>query len=379
LPAVYQQCVIFVTMLDTIDHHISNLLFHHDIVVIPSFGAFITRRYPAEINQATHMLRPPSKRVSYNRRIKDNDGVLAQYISKVEHIPYNQALESIAISVRSWERVLRSGKKVNLHGVGKLFMDEAGKVQFSPGLEVNYEIQAYGLSIFRTQAVKRNMNLQRDLTKAYDQAEQAETAIPTAHKGKRTTVKKAPAYRWRWAAILVPIAALSLAGYLFQSEIQSQFKGVSSLNPLTVIRAWGSSDSEGSIQQGEERSATFSLMEMTTDSPASNNASPTEGENPPRQKESTEAAQPKAKEQNLKSETPASQALALKSSIVVGSFASQGNAIRHAEQLQSKGYSAQVVPYPGKSMYRVIIQTTQPASQALREIRRKVNATAWVL
>ena len=85
----------------TIDKHISQLLFDHECVTVSGFGSFIIREYPAEINIATHMFRPSTKRVSFNPSIKENDGLLAKQISSVENIAYRQANESISISGQS--------------------------------------------------------------------------------------------------------------------------------------------------------------------------------------------------------------------------------------------------------------------------------------
>ena len=72
-------------------------------MVVPGFGAFLTRSYAAEINPATHMLRPPSKRVVFNARIQDNDGLLAQHIARLEGKSYRSATDGIEIAARGWK------------------------------------------------------------------------------------------------------------------------------------------------------------------------------------------------------------------------------------------------------------------------------------
>ncbi|WP_421751172.1 SPOR domain-containing protein [Croceimicrobium sp.] len=197
----------------TIDHYISNLLYFNECVVVPGFGAFLTRYFSAEVNSATHMFRPPSKRVAFNARIQENDGLLAKHISKTEGVSYEKAMESIEISVRSWKKVLRAGRKVNLTGIGRLYMSDTGKLQFNPAHDINYDIQSYGLNIFRANAMEREQEIKRSVNKAIEK-----------HQGKKVKSKEAPKedtkvrqvnFR-RWAAVLGPVAAAMLVGaYLY--------------------------------------------------------------------------------------------------------------------------------------------------------------------
>ncbi|QNR25703.1 HU domain-containing protein [Croceimicrobium hydrocarbonivorans] len=197
----------------TIDHYISNLLYFNECVVVPGFGAFLTRYFSAEVNSATHMFRPPSKRVAFNARIQENDGLLAKHISKTEGVSYEKAMESIEISVRSWKKVLRAGRKVNLTGIGRLYMSDTGKLQFNPAHDINYDIQSYGLNIFRANAMEREQEIKRSVNKAIEK-----------HQGKKVKAKVEPKedakvrqlnFR-RWTAVLGPVAAAMLVGaYLY--------------------------------------------------------------------------------------------------------------------------------------------------------------------
>lgn len=137
----------------TINEHIINLLFSYDCVIIPGFGGFVARYFPAEIQEGTYMFRPPSKRVSFNARLKENDGLLAHYISQKEGISYHEAVQTIEISVRAWNRILESGNKISLDGIGKIYLDSEGNLQFTPSLEANFLTSAYGLGLFRSPAI----------------------------------------------------------------------------------------------------------------------------------------------------------------------------------------------------------------------------------
>lgn len=137
----------------TINEHIINLLYSYDCVIIPGFGGFVARYFPAEIQEGTYMFRPPSKRISFNARLKENDGLVAHYISQKEGISYQEALQMLEITVRSWNRILESGNKIILEGIGKIYTDSEGNLQFTPALEANFLTSSYGFSMFRSPAI----------------------------------------------------------------------------------------------------------------------------------------------------------------------------------------------------------------------------------
>lgn len=240
-------------MANTIDHYISNLLYYHECVVVPDFGAFLTRYFPAEINPATHMMRPPSKRVVFNARIQENDGLLAKHIANETGVSYQKALESIEISARSWKKVLRAGKKVNLIGIGRLYMDDKGKLQFNPAHDINYDIHSYGLNIFRASAIERDQEIIRSVNKAIEKHTQKKTATGKQVAGKSPEKEKTKKTPWvRWVATFGPVAALLIVGAY-----------VINRNPETVDKLSGavssvlSPESTDSVTAKEEAGISF--------------------------------------------------------------------------------------------------------------------------
>ena len=217
-------------MQSTIDQHLGNLLYYHECVVVPNFGAFLTRYFPAEINSATHMMRPPSKRVAFNARVNENDGLLAKHIAAVDGVSYEKAIESIEISVRSWKKVLRAGKKVNLIGIGRLYMDSTGKLQFNPAHDINYDLHSYGLNIFRANAMEREAEIKKSVNKAIEkhQGKRISTKSKSPAKGEKS--KEVSKTNWlKWVATLGPVAALLLVGSYYYTQEREAFNNVSGL------------------------------------------------------------------------------------------------------------------------------------------------------
>ena len=78
-----------------IDRHISNLLYDHDCVIVPSFGGFLVSYQPAQLQSIQHTFYPPSKKIAFNVFLKNNDGLLANFIAHKESLTYAEALKGI--------------------------------------------------------------------------------------------------------------------------------------------------------------------------------------------------------------------------------------------------------------------------------------------
>ena len=77
------------------DTYISDLLYRYECVIIPDFGAFLTNSVSAQIHESTHTFYPPKKVISFNEQLKNNDGLLANYIASIEKIPFETASKKV--------------------------------------------------------------------------------------------------------------------------------------------------------------------------------------------------------------------------------------------------------------------------------------------
>lgn len=346
-----------------IDDHISRLLFDHECVIIPGFGAFLTRYYSAEVNAATHMMRPPSRRLYFNRSIHENDGLLAKAISYTEGLTYKQSLAVIEDQVKEWVHLLKAGKKVAISGIGRLYVDEnSRKLQFSPSLENNFLTSAYGLSIFRSPAVQREALIRKGVHKAIEKhmakkpttRKEAENAPATEKKKKRTP----------WAAVLVPIIFAGIVGAGYVAYQNDAFENVAGFN------IFKSNDKPAEDIKAEELTSTEEPVEELNEEPAY------EEENI-------------ITEEEVMSEEPASEDSFSAAEevtapsgyhIVVGSFHDRSNAEHYISELQAQGYDAYLANGT-PDFSRVAIgnfQSWRQAKNALDGVRMNVNPGSWI-
>jgi hypothetical protein len=131
-----------------LEEYISELLFEHDCVIVPDFGGFIGNYSPSRIDPVKHLFEPPHKKILFNKGLIQNDGLLANYLSKKENISYSQALNEISKTVKKYQAEIKNNKRTSLDNIGVLYTDEQGNLLFQQDEKVNYLPEAFGLSAF---------------------------------------------------------------------------------------------------------------------------------------------------------------------------------------------------------------------------------------
>ena len=129
-----------------ISNHINNLLHHHDCVVVSGFGAFILNKKAASI-EPSGKLNPPSKIISFNSNIIQNDGLLANHISEKNNISYEEACLKIAHFSKKTIFKLKNHEKIVLENLGE-FNFKNKKIIFQPNEKYNYDKTSFGLKSF---------------------------------------------------------------------------------------------------------------------------------------------------------------------------------------------------------------------------------------
>ena len=88
--------------------YISDLLYRYECVIIPNFGGFVTNEISAKVNAFTHTFNAPSKQLTFNSHLQNNDGLLANYIANVANVSYSNAVEIINAEVKNWKLQLKN-------------------------------------------------------------------------------------------------------------------------------------------------------------------------------------------------------------------------------------------------------------------------------
>ena len=137
-----------------LDKYIEDLLYRNECVVIPNFGAFITSINPANLNNEG-VFTPPSKSISFNKKIKKNDGILANYIAELNDISFDEAMKLIKLNVSNFNNDILNKKDIVFSKVGVISIKE-GLTEFTSYTNINYLKDSYGLSSVSSSFIKRN-------------------------------------------------------------------------------------------------------------------------------------------------------------------------------------------------------------------------------
>lgn len=305
--------------------HIRELLFGHDCVIIPGFGGFIGNYMPARLDKAAGSFHPPVKKISFNRNLNHNDGLLIKKISSSASMNYGDTRNMVEEFVSDVRKRLDKGETVVFGRIGSFRNNHEGNIQFEPDEEVNYYLDSYGMEPISCVPLEGYDVRKRILGREADRK----------HHLRR--------YLWR-AAVLIPVAGAIIAVSLNTDFLKS---GISqtTMNPLVSAefehnKAALDSDNAGTtaVLQPSDFSEKESVKADTalTDTPALTSddivAEP-------------EAVMPAA--DNAEASLTASGSFY----IITGSFQSEENAGKQVSQLQAEGFNPQVVAANG--FYRV--------------------------
>jgi len=184
-----------------ITRHIADLLYHNECVIVPGLGGFIKASGPSRILQSTHQFFPPSGSVAFNAGLAGNDGLLASYIASVDKISYGEALHEIRQWAGTCNDTLNQGGKITLDGIGGLFRNASGNLEFTPSRQINFNADSFGLPIFFAKISE---------TIKFDESEK-QAVMPV---GKKVRFYRLVPETLKWAAVLAPFIAFALWGTL---------------------------------------------------------------------------------------------------------------------------------------------------------------------
>ncbi|WP_281988429.1 SPOR domain-containing protein [Aquimarina aggregata] len=321
--------------------YISELLYRYECVILPGFGAFLTRRQSAAIEEATHSFYPPKKLISFNSQLKNNDGLLANYIAAAENISYTDAVAKIQRYVLSLKEQIGQGKRITLDKIGSFYSSVEDTLQFEPLDDVNYLSEAFGLSSFVSPAIKREVEITREVYK--EEVEAIEEAVPLTF----TPEKRREQPYLQYAAIAVVV--LGLGGFFGLNQVSNQ-----------NITYNDTQNNEADIEVKHRiQEATF---EISNPLPAINLVV--------------------SKEESLKNSTT-SESISEKYHIIAGAFRIASNADNKVQKLISKGYdNARLIGKNKYGLHQVVYQSYSnriEALQALRKIKKEQSPKAWML
>ena len=142
-----------------ISTYIFELLQSHDCVIVPNFGAFVTRNISAKISSDGFRIFPPNKEISFNKNVVKNDGLLLNAISSNENISYEGAEQKITNWVRRSNKKLEKQRYIEIKNIGSISLENT-KYVFVPNQNSIFLKSSYGFnSIDSSQVTRRQKSI----------------------------------------------------------------------------------------------------------------------------------------------------------------------------------------------------------------------------
>ncbi|WP_374174444.1 SPOR domain-containing protein [Flavobacterium tructae] len=315
-----------------IENYIAQLLYRYQCVTVPGFGAFLTEIQSAKLNESTNSFFPPTKMISFNGYLKNNDGLLANHIAQAEKTSYGFAVSAIAFEVVNWKKTLEENGVVTLKNIGEIRYNADQKMVFTPNDQTNFLTSSFGLSPFVSPLVKKE-NFERKI----EEISEGDAISLYENEEGRTTNPLL-----KYAAILVlGLGITGSIGYpLYQNQIAAK---------TLVVESSVQKKVENKIQE-----ATFFIqnpMPAVTLSVDTTNV---------------EAAAEKTMPYH----------------IMAGAYRSEKNAKKAYNQLVKDGYEARMLGENKHGLFPVLYgsyATMAEAEKAQKEIQKGENPDAWIL
>ena len=386
-----------------LDTYIEDLLFKHQCVIIPEFGAFVSNRKAAEL-AADKSFSPPQKELTFNARLTYNDGLLAKHISEVERSSYEEAQGYIKSIVTTWKQELSLGKEIRLANIGKFTKGTDNNIIFTSLSKENYLTDSFGMSSVATKEINKNETgveianpIYNDQNNKPGLVENPSVTPEEAAAGKPKPKMPIPI---KYAA--VAIVGLSAIGFAIYSFLNNQE------NP-TVVEVQADPAKVEELVNEEVAKATYvpDVQLAATSIQVSKDPALVKKRNEEKKRAEKEAAlaakeaekkaalaakeAEKAAKQNTASTSTSntgssnSRGSGTKASgnffLIAGAFSSESNAHNRIKQLKKEGYSnATMVGQNEKGYYLVAYKSFGSRSQAesyMPEIKIKGLST-WI-
>ena len=309
-----------------IESAIRQLLSEKGCVIIPGFGALMTKPRSAAIQPERQVIHPPAYEVVFNSGLTTNDGLLAQRLADLERITFVKSLNKIKATAEQWWVTLNKGESLRLQGIGEFYPVDDGLVGFTPQMLDTVRPDVYGLNSVHLTPVKRT-------TQTAKKSKQAKSNPAMPHKQLRPS-----------PYVLVPVSIVITALLLsIGLNVPLYPSGNQQKGGLTTLE-------ELSISEGQEPAKkTADRIEPATDSGS----------------QSTE------REKNV-----------YQYHVISGSFRFEKNAQERAAKLQTLGYKPTILK-SNKGFHRVSVKSFQDSSAAKALTRNfKTDAhqpNAWLL
>lgn len=194
-----------------IENHIRELLYDHNFVIVPGLGAFVTKYKPAEVDFQGQKILPPTKKIYFNDSIKEDDGLLINYLCHNTELTREEGYELIENYVKDVENRLSVGKTIEIDNLGHLELNMNKKKEFKNDKSGNLLLESFGLPIVEFSG-SEEINEIKDEKKISGSIRPNKKAVNVKPKAKQPEKK---ANLWIYIFSILVLLSLAYLAYEF--------------------------------------------------------------------------------------------------------------------------------------------------------------------
>ncbi|HEV7381221.1 MAG TPA: SPOR domain-containing protein [Dyadobacter sp.] len=337
---------------------IKKLVSDYEFVIIPGFGALLSRQIPAAYDRESGVFAPPVKKLAFNEFLKLDDGFLANYISRDENISHTEAIARIKEYTENLKSTLMTNGQTVIEDIGYFNKNVEGKLVFEPNISNCFKDEWYGFSKVSVNMIDRTEAVKVDTIQLTEEEHHVEVLELDS-----TKVRRVSWVRWASAAML---AGLMVYVSFFLVNANSG-NNKSTLNPFDF---------------SSEEYETVLVAPAPSESP-SVEAAASEVKAEPNKTDSVDA-EPKAIAVTPVVTTPSPAIDKKKFYLIAGAFNGMKRANIMREDLQEKGFKDAVVIPAGKHSKKITVavqsfDVENEAYAASGKLKSVIGEPGWVL
>lgn len=339
----------------------------HECVIIPEFGAFISKDCSARLDYAVHRLTPPSKEFVFNAQLVSDDDVFTNYLSEKQHITYQKAASQLHDFAMQCLAKLEVDKELSLEGIGTLYYFGNQNITFIPNAELNFNGDAFGLGVFTVQPIYRSETY-RELQVTIEEKQRAKnTPMTVIDQVEEVTPHKITRSNYKWYRAAAYSTLVATAMVLLGWGADKNGSNLASWNPLFY-----SSPNEFVVKHLSEKYNTRETFVV-------------DGLNPVEVKLPVFEFNPEITLNKAEIEKPKTDIVENQDfySIIGASLNNVEDAEKCVLNFKKLGFeNAMILPVGRNGKYRVEYEAVagkEAATERLEVIRKTVNESAWLL
>ena len=323
---------------------IEQLLYFHECVTIPDFGSFLVSKTKAKVDFKKGKFLSPKRKISFNALIKQNDGVLAKYISSNLNISYQNALEVIDKRIKKWSENIKVDTLI-FKNIGEFYLNTENKICFQAYNTKNFSYNFFGLEDFRRLPINES-----DLNTIINKETNTKNIIMDNDKKENLAFEpesKDPAKKGRFklVAIITSLIVLSVIGYYFGNDyIQNERIRSTEIAQKKI---------KNTVQKATYDIGSISSLELNI----------------------------KANIETVEDDVDLVEQGDFYS-VIAGSFRDERNAEKLLKKLKSEGFDASFAKNSSSGLFRIAygrLETKREAYQLLNFVKFTLELDAWYL